>query len=340
MYAQPMRVAVQTRRMPPWGADNTGLCGTWEGARWLSTEEITTVAKWQESGSLEGEAATSREPTAKAPPFRVDATLETGGVYRPGLGAGGNRCFLADPKLDRDRLLTAIRVVSSDPRAVAQVTLFALDSETAAAEVGALDAREAGLGYSCFGSARVSDARLVASWTWPDPTQRMPVGTGVPLHAGRKVVVQIHYNIAQTGGTFEAATHVDLEFEDGVQQVRVVPISASGSLEPGRRYVSIENRQSIDRRMRVVGMAPRMHIRGETMQITIERGAKSICLANFDHWNIYNQQLFSSQRPVGLEPNDRVRISCVYGTLGREQPVVFGDGIDDEECVAYLFVTD
>jgi len=37
-YAQPVRFAVQTRRMPPWGADNTGLCGTWQDARWLSTD--------------------------------------------------------------------------------------------------------------------------------------------------------------------------------------------------------------------------------------------------------------------------------------------------------------
>src|SRR5579859_4655363 len=60
-YAQPIRVAVQTRRMPPWGIDNTGLCGAWEDARWLSGDEIATIARWQEAGAPEG------SPAVKAP---------------------------------------------------------------------------------------------------------------------------------------------------------------------------------------------------------------------------------------------------------------------------------
>jgi hypothetical protein len=44
-------------------------------------------------------------------------------------------------------------------------------------------------------------------------------------------------------------------------------------------------------------------------------------------------------KPAVIEPNDTLDVSCAFGTLGRSARVDFGDPIDDEECVAYLFVT-
>src|SRR5262245_6737509 len=41
-----MRDAVASRSMPPWGTDNSGACGSYRDARWLSDEEIATFARW------------------------------------------------------------------------------------------------------------------------------------------------------------------------------------------------------------------------------------------------------------------------------------------------------
>jgi hypothetical protein len=340
MYAEPMRVAVQTRRMPPFAADNTGECGTWEDARWLGTDEIATVAAWSQGDMPEGRPGAKRSPTSAPVPFRADATVDIGGVYRPGLGAGGSRCFIADPRLDRDRLLSAIRVVSSDARAVSQVTLFALDSADAEAEAAALDGSEAGPGWSCYGGTRTRDARLVASWTWPTPILRMPPETGVRLRAGRKLVVQIHYDVSLTGSDFAASTRVDLELAEGVREARVLPVSASGALEPKQTYVAVENSQIAERPMRLVGVVPRMHVRGQTMRLSVERAAGSTCLADFDHWHSNNQQLFRALKPQPIRAGERLQISCAYNTLGRAAPVQFGEAADQEECTAWLFVTD
>ena len=141
-------------------------------------------------------------------------------------------------------------------------------------------------------------------------------------------------------GAFASDTHVDLELADGVQEARVVPIAVSrASLPPARRYVDVDAEQSITQPLRVVGIAPVMHIRGDVMHVVIERGDASTCLATFDHWHANDRQLFRLTRPARVEPGDRMRVSCVFGTLGRDAPMVIGDGIDDEECVAYLFVT-
>jgi hypothetical protein len=338
IYAQTIRMAVQTRQMPPWGADNTGLCGTWYDARWLTSDEISTVARWQQAGAPEGEPVPPPPIPTLEEPLRADATVDIGGSYRPGLGAGGNRCFVADPRLDRDRLLTALRVVSADARAVAQVTLFALDTPESEAKAAALDQAAPGLGYPCYGTARVDGARLVASWTWPKPVLRMPQASGVRLHAGRKLVVQIHYDISHTGSAFAADTHVDLELEDHAREAQLLAVRADGTLTPGQTYVAVEAAQPVERKLRVLGVAPRMHIRGDTMRLTVERGGKSTCLADFDHWHSKAQQLFRARQPALLEPGDRLHLSCSYNTQGRAKPVTFGDDIDDEECVAYLLV--
>jgi hypothetical protein len=339
-YAQAIRVAVQTRRMPPFAADNTGLCGTWEDARWLAGTEIDTLVRWQESGAPEGSPPRSgaqfRAGEAGAQ-FRADAVASIGGVYRPGLGAGGNRCFVVDPGLERDRLLDAIRVRSGDARAVAQVTLFALDSAAAEAQAAALDDGDAGLGYGCFGGARADGARLVASWTWPDPVLRMPAGTGVRLRAGRKLVAQIHYDISLTGSAFASDTNIELEFDDGAREARILSITAMGTLPPGQRYAAVETTQPVERRMKVVGIAPLMHVRGSTMRLEVEGGR---CLAEFDHWHFNSQQLFRAREPAAVEPGDRLHLSCAYSTLGRPQPMRLGEAADEEECSARLWVTD
>jgi hypothetical protein len=338
-YAMSLKNTAQTRRMPPWGADNTGECGTWEGARWLSGDEIATFARWYDSGAQEGDPEDPASPqSVKVEPFRADVTVGTGGVYQPDIGPAGSRCFVADPKLERDRLLSAIRVVSTDARAVAQVTLFALDSAAADTQATALDDKQPGLGYACFGTPLVDDARPIASWTWPAPVLRLPAG--VRLHAARKVVIQIHYNIAHTGTSFHTATHVELELDDNLREARVLTLSATGRLDPGQRYVAVERRLPVDKRFHVVGIAPRMHIRAETQNLMIERGGRQICLATFDHWHFFNQQLFRTKKPITVEANDKLRISCAYRTLGRAEPVAFGDLIDNEECVAWLYVID
>ncbi len=339
-YAEPIRFDVQAREMPLWGADDSGACGTWDDARWLSDDELATIVAWQERGAPEGtpDTFTAPLPPPKTP-FTSNAVLDIGGVYQPGLGAGGNRCFVADPGLDRDRLLTAIRVSSSDPRAVAQVTLFALDSDAAEVTAEWLDANDPGLGYSCFGTTRTTDARLVASWSWPTPVLRLPSGTGVRLHAQRKVVVQMHYDVAATSSSFQSATQVELELDDQATEAMVLPVSAAGPLAPGLESVTVENSQPVTREMRVVGIAPRMHIRGKSMTLVSQRGAAATCLGSFEHWTFYAGQLFRASSPALLEPNDDLRVSCSFGTLGRTEPVPFGDAVDDEECVAYLFVT-
>jgi hypothetical protein len=48
----------------------------------------------------------------------------------------------------------------------------------------------------------------------------------------------------------------------------------------------------------VLGIAPRMHVLGETMQLDLLRGTERTCAASFDHWDFYRQRLFVYEKPL------------------------------------------
>ncbi|HEU5061503.1 MAG TPA: hypothetical protein VFU21_33510 [Kofleriaceae bacterium] len=333
--------SVQRRKMPPWGADNTGRCGTWKAALWLDAGDIATIVSWVEAGTPAGEPADAPPPARREPaPFRADAAVDIGAPYRPDLGSASYRCFLVDPRLAEDRMLTAIRVDSSEPRIVAQVTLFALD-EAGEAEAEALDAGESGAGYRCYGTARTGGARLVASWTWDAPVLRLPPGTGLRLAAGRRMVLQIHYDLIAAGLSSSSRTRVDLELErpGAVTEAAVLPLQPAGfQLEGGRSHVEVSAEMTIDRAATIHAVAPRMHTLGLSMQLDRVAGQEARCLANFNHWMFYRQRLFVYEEPVSLAAGDRLRATCAYTTINRG-PIAMGEDIGAEECVAYLYVT-
>jgi hypothetical protein len=339
--AAAIRQAVAGRIMPPFAADNTGFCGTWRDPRWLASEEIASVLRWTDDDTppKDGPAFVFAPPASSG--LRVDRTVDLGGSYAPGAGGGGYRCFVGDPKLDSDRFLRAMRVVSTDPRGVAQVNLYALDAD-GEAEVVALDQADEHLGYPCYGSARTESARLIAAWTASDPVVRLPDDTGVRLAAGRKVVIQMRYDILSGGPELRAETRLELELAETAREARVLRVRATGTLPPRQGDVRVRAvLPPVERQSRVVGVTPWMHDHGRFMQLQLERaGAPRDCLATFDHWRPRYQRSVFAVEPSKVAPNDRITLECAFETFDRDRPVALADTIEDEECVAHLFVVD
>jgi len=244
------------------------------------------------------------------------------------------------PRLRRfDRLVTAFRVTSTEPRSVQQLTLYALDSPRAEERASHLDNADGEPGYGCYGSSRVDGARLVMSWTWDSPVLRLPRGFGVRLHGNRKLVLQIHYNPVATGLDVPTRTRVELEFDDDVREASLFDVApAALRLDPGMTRVEASAEVTVPDALTLLGVAPRMHSLGKTMELDRVGRQREECLANFDHWDFYKQRLFEYVRPVFLRSGDVLRISCVYNTQNRVAPTRAGERIDDEQCVAALLV--
>jgi hypothetical protein len=127
--------------------------------------------------------------------------------YRPKAPHGGTddyRCFLIDPKLATSSFITGIGFVPGNEKAVHHAILFRVPSDRVAA-AERIDREQAGDGWTCFGgtqvgdsreqTARIQDSGWLAAWAPGGKPTTMDDGVGVPVEAGSRVVLQVHYNL-------------------------------------------------------------------------------------------------------------------------------------------------
>ena len=119
-----------------------------------------------------------------------------------GEGTDDYRCFLLDPDMDRDAWITGVDVQPGSPEVVHHVILFRVPpAEVAAAE--AQDDASEGPGWTCFsgtgmGGGGVGDldrAPWLGAWAPGGSESVLGDDVGVPLEAGSRVVMQVHYNL-------------------------------------------------------------------------------------------------------------------------------------------------
>jgi hypothetical protein len=202
-HAAAIAAAVESRRMPPWppGEESPDFLGQEE--RRLSDDEAETIVEWATSGArVDGLA----QPAPAEPPLRaVDGErlveLELPRDYLPSGEGDDYRCFLLDPSLTEDAFVTSAEIRPGAPSVVHHVILFrAAPGQVGEAE--GLDAASDGLGWPCFGGTglgmgvdSLDDAGWLTAWAPGGGPGRYADGTGAPLAAGSRVVMQVHYNL-------------------------------------------------------------------------------------------------------------------------------------------------
>jgi hypothetical protein len=142
-------------------------------------------------------------------------TLRMPRPYQPsapnGVGTDDYRCFLLDPHLAQSRYLTGTFVEPDNRNVVHHVILFRADpTQVSAAE--RLDAQDPGEGWTCFGdsglpsSNDLDNAPWLGAWAPGGQESVDAPGYGVPLPAGSRIIMQVHYNLlAGTGPDRSAA---------------------------------------------------------------------------------------------------------------------------------------
>lgn len=143
--------------------------------------------------------------------------LEMPAAYTPeapyGRGTDDYRCFLLDPGLTRDQVITGFDVWPGNPDVVHHVILFRVP----AADVAAAEERDdatPGQGWTCFGDTGLSadggldDAPWLGAWAPGGREQVHPRGLGVEMDRGSRLVMQVHYNLV--GGAEPDRSAVDL----------------------------------------------------------------------------------------------------------------------------------
>lgn len=160
-----------------------------------------------------------------------------GGTYRPQADAGGTddyRCILLDPQLTKNVFLSGVVLQPGNAALVHHAILYRVDPDQVAA-ARAKDAEDRRLGWSCFGGPGIGSsddsaggqleaAPWVAAFATTGGEQRFAPGTGQPLAAGSRLVLQMHYNLLNGGGLDNSS-------------VRLRVAAATARLKPLRTYL-------------------------------------------------------------------------------------------------------
>jgi len=342
-YAEAIRTSTASRSMPPFILDNSGACNTYVEGRWLTDAQIETIGKWVKAGSPEGDPAKAIVTAApkRHEIERVDKTIDMGVSYTPDATTFDDyRCFIVDPQLVEDTFITAFDVRPGVAKMMHHLTLFAIDSESAEKAAEALDASEAGPGYSCIEDLFIEDTRWLVGWGPGEGALTLPKGTGLRMRAGRKALLQIHYN--QENGISPDRTQIDMMLAKSVEREARVQRVADTSLNLPPRKDRVEETASfpIARALTLWGLWPHMHTLGVSLRVAAVRDEQESCVAYADRFDFHWQGFAHYTKPIEVDRGDRLRITCTYNTLGRDTLTTWGQGTNDEMCIAFFYMTE
>jgi predicted CxxxxCH...CXXCH cytochrome family protein len=211
-HANGILVMTKLGRMPPWmpGSDSPAYLG--QSRRILTAAEKSLIARWVEGGAriAGGQKVKPVEGTTNAPGRTM--TLAPARPYLPKPAVGGlddYHCFLLEPHLTQDAYVTSAVIKPQRATIVHHVILFEAAGQNAT-DARRLNAASGGNGWTCFGGPGLSEThptadsaandRLgappwISAWVPGHTTNDTPAGTGVLVHAGAAIVMQVHYNL-------------------------------------------------------------------------------------------------------------------------------------------------
>ena len=211
-HANGILVMTKLGRMPPWmpGKDSPSYIG--ESTRVLTPAEKQLIARWVRGGARIGNGRSVAPPPAKTNAAGTTMTLAPTHAYLPKAAVGGlddYHCFLLEPKLAQDSYVTSAVIKPQQAAIVHHVILFEAAGDNAT-DARRLNAASGGNGWTCFGGPGLSEThptagsasndRLgappwIAAWVPGHATNDTPAGTGVLVHRGAAIVMQVHYNL-------------------------------------------------------------------------------------------------------------------------------------------------
>jgi hypothetical protein len=371
-----MQLVTRERTMPPWSATSDGSCGEFSDSIALSDAQIQTIADWVEQGAQEG---ARREIEVPALPTLGEDALELASPNFTPVIQGGElaaydeyRCFELDAPAGPTQYITGYDVLPGSPEIVHHVLVMLVDPDLTVEVAGeaprtnleqmrALDARSPDReGWPCFGMAGEHvkvDATPVA-WAPGQGVVRYPEASGVPLHGNHKIIVQVHYNLADArniGKTDQTRTRLRLAPQ--VERVGrfALPDLFLGSLDgempatlpPGQRSTTYSWSLAAERlgvqpgvEAQLYGVMPHMHQLGRKYQMTVASpGEDPECAVNVERWDFHWQRMYFYAKPFPISAESMFNVNCDYDTRGLGAPVKPGWGTRNEMCLASLYIT-
>ncbi len=319
-------------RMPPWHADPR--FGSFANARHMPDEAKQILHQWVESGTPYGSAAdlpAKREYVQgwqlPAPPDVVLCMADEP-FQVPADGTVEYQYFVVDPGFKEDKWVSAVEVVPGNRAVVHHCIAFIRPPDGA-------DFRDIGLL-----SAYVPGQRSVD----------LPEGYARRIPARSKIVFQVHYT--PTGKPETDLTRIGLVLADpdqvthevyalgGIEQDFEIPPQASNFTVSGRIRSFPENGL-------LLSIAPHMHLRGKSYQLTAESDTGNQTLLSVPQYDFNWQHSYELKNPLPLQSVRTLRFTATFDNSSNNptnpdptEYVTWGDQTWQEMAVTFISVAE
>ncbi len=358
--AAAIAAATHARTMPPWRAVSADVA--YVGDPSLTQEQIDLLAQWSEAGAPEGDPRAGRVEVAKVesrPAPRADLTLELPEAYTPTERPDDYRCFPVEWPLDETRFITGFNAEPGAPNQVHHIVMF-LVPPSAANLPRQWDAEEPGPGYRCFGGPygnrpQQFPVNLVAGWVPGYPGVSLREGSGIEVPPKSLLVVQMHYNLVgeakadrtklklalATRAERRATYHPLLEPTWFAGEMPIPPgashVVHQYAGDPRNFFRATGSPLQLAQGFNIEGLLFHMHKLGVQGQVWLEKSdGRRIELVRIDQWDFHWQFEYHLKEPQQFLPGDRLRLRCTFDNSQGTREVNWGEGSDDEMCVANL----
>ncbi len=348
-YARSIKQQTLSHQMPPWKP--VAGYGEFQHERRLSQNDINLITHWVDAGAPEG------DPSDLPPPLQFpdqwslgapDVILEAPSDFTvPGDGNDIYRCFSLPLGLLQNRYITGIEVRPGSRSVVHHVVLY---SDPLAQSGRLASSGDGQPGYTCFGGPGIRNTDLMGGWAPGNQPQTFPEGVGLPVTAGSRVVLQIHYHPEGTSQTDR--TRVGLFFARGAIQkdlLLAAVINDSFVIPAGapRHVVTASEVVPRGANFRAIAILPHMHLLGREigMEAVYPDGTRRPMIY-IDDWDFHWQGTYYYKDPVPLPSGTRLEVRAVYDNSAENpgnpnsppRDVRFGEQTTDEMCVVLLML--
>lgn len=318
-WAKAMRVAVLSRKMPPWFADPA--YGKFHNERMLRPDEMEKIVKWIDKGAPAGdkrEAPPMKQWTEGWSIGKPDLVVEMPQAFPvPAKGTIEYTYLVLPLNLTKDTWVQAAEVRPGDRAVVHHVIAFLR-------EPGSKWMRDVDYGVPFVPNKTARNSRNSGASEAGGPGSELLVGyapglqaqifrpgTAKLLKAGTDVVFQMHYTA--NGKASLDRTKIGLTFAKEPPRERVMTMAASNTkfvIPAGEGNHRVESQFTLQADTRLTGLMPHMHLRGKAFQYkAVYPTGESEILLNVPRYD-FAWQLFYYLAEPKVFPKG-TRIECV-----------------------------
>jgi hypothetical protein len=349
-WAQAIREAVVTRKMPPWHAKGGHA---FQNDRSLSESEIRTLTTWVKEGALEGTPLKTAFQATTSDGWQLgkpDIVIRFPAFHIPASGLMTYRYLIKGGLFPRDVWVRAAEFRIDQRQVVHHINAYARGPESSYLSGYPKDqivpATIADRGRRRDGERTFDRRQQLVGW---EPGYRpMPwlAGGAKQIRAGSDIVFEIHYSPNGTEATDQS--QLGIYFAEAPPAERVVAIDTLRDLDlaipAGDADYESRASMTLAQAVKLVSVQPHMHYRGKAMEVRLTYpDGRTELLIDVPKYDFNWQTTYVLKEPLWLPAGTRLDSVAHFDNSVNNAanpnaavPVSWGDQTTDEMHIAFL----